>query len=83
MQTAVAAVNSGPPAATYEDPSNPNHIIKVKPVAESWGATLTLTLTVDEMSGVNPGLSFNTPMIPATTYFPHGITVPGPQSYNL
>jgi hypothetical protein len=83
LQTAVAAVNSGPPAATYEDPSNPNHIIKVKSVPDSWGATLTLSLTVDEMSGVNPGISFNTPMIPATTYFPHGITVPGSQSYNL
>ncbi len=83
LQAAVAAVNSGPAAATYEDKKNPGHLIKVKPVPETWGATLTLALTVEEMSGVSPGISFNTPMIPATTYFSHGINVPGSQSYNL
>lgn len=82
LQSAVAKVNEHA-ATSYEDKKNPGHFIKVKAVPESWGATLTLTLTVEEMSGVNPGISFNTPMIPATTYFPYGANVPASQSYNL
>jgi hypothetical protein len=50
---------------------------------ESWGAQVTLTLTIDEKTSLNPGAVFNTPMMPTKTWFPWGISVPGTQSYSL
>jgi hypothetical protein len=55
---------------------------------DAWGAQITLTLTIDEKSSLNPGVVFNTPMIGSTTYFPNNtlktpFSVATPQSYNL
>jgi hypothetical protein len=50
---------------------------------ESWSAQVTLTLQIDEVTAFNPGLSLNTPIIPATTTFPGSIAVITPQSYTL
>lgn len=50
---------------------------------KNWGAQVTLSLTVDEISSLNPGVTFNTPMIPGTVFFPNNITVAAPQQYNL
>jgi hypothetical protein len=50
---------------------------------DTWAAQVTLTLTIDEKSALNPGVAFNTPMIPAVTSFPGKITVTTPQSYSL
>jgi hypothetical protein len=88
LNLAVAHLNSNKEKSipfSYQDPKNPSKTITEvrKPVPETWGATLTLTLTVEELSAFNPGITFNTPMIPAKTYFPAGIIVPGSQSYNL
>jgi hypothetical protein len=55
----------------------------IKPLPDSWGVQMTISLTVEESTNLNPGISFNTPMIPGTTFFPNKITVPGPQSYNF
>jgi hypothetical protein len=88
LNAAVADLNSDKEKVipvSYQDPKNPSKTITkmIKPVPETWGATLTLTLTVEELSAFNPGAAFNTPMIPTKTYFPGGITIPGSQSYNL
>ncbi|WP_457798716.1 hypothetical protein [Methylocystis sp. S23] len=50
---------------------------------EKWGAQVTLTLSIDEKTNVNPGVVFNTPMIGAKTWFPAGISVPASQFYTL
>lgn len=46
-----------------------------------YGIQVALTLTVDETSTLAPGLTFNTPMVPSTTFFPNKVTVVSPQSY--
>ncbi|MGA7384660.1 MAG: hypothetical protein WBW81_08240 [Methylocella sp.] len=51
----LAAVNNGPRDAEW---------------LEKWGAQIALTLTIDESSNLNPGVTFNTPIIPATVAFP-------------
>ena len=88
LNEAVSTLNNDPAKvieASYSDPKNPSKIItkKIKPVPEGWGATLTITLTVEEMSGLNPSLSLNTPLAPHNTNFPGGVVVPGPQSFSL
>jgi hypothetical protein len=50
---------------------------------DSWGVQVTINLTVDETSALNPGLVLNTPMIGATTHFAGGTSVATPQSYNF
>lgn len=68
------------------DPRHPGKQIEEfrKPVPETWGATLTLTFTVEEASGLNPGVTFNTPIIPGQVFFPGGVsTNPLGQSYGL
>jgi hypothetical protein len=69
----------------YSDPKNPSKTITDvrKPVPETWGATLTITLTVEEATALNPSLSLNNPLAPHNTIFPGGIVVPGPQSFSL
>jgi len=49
---------------------------------EKWGSQVTLTLTVDEKSSLNPGVSFNKILENATTKFPSG-NVTTPQSFSL
>jgi hypothetical protein len=56
---------------------------EIIPVPEDWGVTLALYLTVEEQTALNPGVAFNTPMIPGTILFPNKISVPGPQSYSF
>jgi len=55
----------------------------IKPLPESWGVQVQIFLTVDENTALAPGVTFNTPMIPGTTFFPNKITVPGSQSYSF
>jgi hypothetical protein len=55
----------------------------IPPVPEDWGVAVTITLTVEESTALSPGVTFNTPMIPGTTFFPNKVTVPGPQSYSF
>lgn len=50
---------------------------------DNWGAQVTLTLTIDEKSALNPGVAFNTPMVSAVTSFPGKVNVSTPQSYTL
>jgi hypothetical protein len=38
----------------------------------NWGAQVTLTLTIEEKSGLNPGVSLNTPLENATSIFSSG-----------
>jgi hypothetical protein len=88
LNKAVYKLNNEPDkliVASYADPKNPSKTItkKTKPVPEGWGATLTLTLTVEEMSGLNPSASLNNVLLPKNTTFPGGIVVPGPQSFTL
>jgi hypothetical protein len=37
---------------------------------EKWGVQIALNLTVEESSNLNPGVTFNTPIIPANVAFP-------------
>ena len=92
LQTAVSYINNNTPGieVSYPDPHHTGRTItKTKPpIPETWGATLTLTLTVEELSAFNPGASFITPMIPANPRFPGDftnpvITVPTNQSYTF
>jgi hypothetical protein len=48
----------------------------------TWGATVTLTLTVDEKSGFNPGLTFLSPM-KNETYLLSGTSITSPQAFSL
>ena len=47
------------------------------------GVDVVLSLTIDETTTLNPGVAFNTPMIPATTRFPNNIAVVTSQTYDL
>lgn len=60
LNSAVADLNSDKEKfipVSYQDPKNPSKTITIMipPVPETWGATLTLTLQVEEMSARNPG----------------------------
>jgi hypothetical protein len=48
-----------------------------------WSAIINLQLSFKNMASFNPGVSLNTPMIPANPYFPGGVTFPVMQSYSL
>lgn len=50
---------------------------------DTWGAQVQLNLTIVESTSLNPGVTLNTPMIPANTIFPGNIVVPAAQSYNF
>lgn len=50
---------------------------------DTWAAQVTLTLTIEERSALNPGVAFNTPIIPAVTTFPGNIAVTTQQNYSL
>jgi hypothetical protein len=67
------------------DPKTGKLIKKFYPqLPEAWGVTLTLTLTVEELSALNPGVTFNTPIIPGTTYFPGKLSITNnAQAYNF
>jgi hypothetical protein len=68
---------------TTRDPKHPSKYITtyIPPVPETWGATLTLTLTVEELSALNPGASINNPLHNGVVNFPGeyvgAATVPG------
>ena len=70
---------------SFPDPRHPSRTItkNLKPVPESWGITLTLTLTVEELSALSPGASINTPLIPGNKTFPGNIVSANPQSFAL
>ena len=69
----------------YKDPNNLKREIHLtKPaLPDNWGVTMTLTFTIMEMTGITPGLSLITPMVPANPVFPGGITTMASQSYSL
>lgn len=48
-----------------------------------WSAIINLQLNFKNIVIMNPGLSLNTPMVPANPIFPGGITYPVSQNYNL
>ncbi len=50
---------------------------------EQWGAKASLAVQAEEKGELNPAVSFQTPMIGASTYFPDGTFVPSSQSYAL
>lgn len=50
---------------------------------EGWLVDAAFLFTIEEKSTVNPGVSLNTPMASATSYFAHGATVTTPQSFSL
>ena len=51
---------------------------------DDWGAQITLNLTVEETSGLNPGVSFVTPIIPGSVNFPGNNNVyTAPQFYKF
>ena len=87
VQSAVAYVNqhTSPIGVWVSDPHDPTKEIEVSkpPLPEDWGVQIQLQLTVDENTNLAPGVTFNTPMIPGTTFFPGKVTVPGPQSYSF
>lgn len=50
----------------------------------SWAAQVTLTLTVEEKTGLNPGIAFTPPLAPAiTTFTSPKVTVTTPQTFSL
>ena len=51
-------------AANRIDKKDDNHLLP-----ENWGAQVTLSLTVDETSALNPGVALNTPMHAGITNF--------------
>jgi hypothetical protein len=55
----------------------------VEYLPDNLASQVTLSLEVAETSGLNPGVTFNTTMIPANVFFPNKITVPVSQQYNL
>jgi len=62
-----------------------NYLEKLKDKNEvtllDMGIQVSLTLTIDETSGLSPGLAINTPMAPATTVLSSAVKVVTPQSY--
>lgn len=51
---------------------------------DSWAAQVTLTLTVEEKTGLNPGIAFTPPLAPAiTTFTSPKVTVTTPQTFSL
>jgi hypothetical protein len=87
LENAVYYVNNVLPHVkiVYTDPKTGKEIVQYKRLLPyACGATLTLTLTVEELSALNPGVTFNTPIIPATTSFPGKLSITNnTQSYNL
>jgi hypothetical protein len=48
---------------------------------EGWVVDVALLLTIEEKSALSPGISINTPLRDATSFFAAGSTVTTPQSY--
>jgi hypothetical protein len=53
------------------------------PWLETWGTTVTLTITAQEQGGVNPGVSLIRPLENSVRTFPAGGMVTSPQSFSL
>jgi hypothetical protein len=51
--------------------------------SDNWGTSVTLTITVEDQSGLNPGLSLTTPLENSVRVFPVGGNVTSPQSFAL
>jgi hypothetical protein len=51
--------------------------------SKKWGTAITLTITAQDQSGVNPGLSFIQPFANKVFSFPTGGNVTSSQSFNL
>lgn len=62
LQTAVINLNHDKSRYIYADTT------PIKPVPESWGVTMTLTLTILEDSSLNPGVALNNSLIPGAAY---------------
>jgi hypothetical protein len=69
----------GPPAATA--PAAPGS--SAPPAGASWGTAVNLSIMVDELSGLTPGVSLRTPLENSIKFFPVGGNVTSPQSVSL
>jgi hypothetical protein len=74
---AVKSVIDTAAAPVKNNPNNP----KIYEMLNGWGAQVTLTLTIDEKSALNPGVTFNTVLENGITKFSGG-TVTSPQSFS-
>jgi hypothetical protein len=59
------------------------HFPRVQPWLPNWGTSITLTLTVDEQSLLNPGVSVFNPFENVVKTFPVGGNVAGSQFFSL
>lgn len=57
--------------------------IKYVPWLEKWGTSVSLTVTAEEQSAANPGVSLMTPLENSVKAFPVGGNVVSPQSFTL
>jgi hypothetical protein len=58
--------------------------VRLSKFLDTWGAQITLNLTIEESSALAPGVSFKTPILPANVSFPgKGNVATFPQSYGL
>ena len=53
------------------------------PWLKDWGTAITLAITAEDQSGLNPGLSLTTPFENKVFTFPKGGNVTSPQSFSL
>jgi hypothetical protein len=53
------------------------------PWLDAWGTAVTLTITAEDQSGLNPGVSLTTPLENSVRPFPVGGNVVSPQSFSL
>jgi hypothetical protein len=60
----------------------PAELIKL-PWLRDWGTAITLAITAEDQSGLNPGLSLTTPFANRIFTFPTGGNVTSPQSFSL
>jgi hypothetical protein len=51
--------------------------------SHDWGTSVTLTITVEDQSGLNPGLALATPLENSIKFFPVGGNVTSSQSFSL
>jgi hypothetical protein len=83
LQSAVSHINDPTYRPPFRQFLGDKELKPAKPLPESWGVQMQLFLTVEENSSLNPGVAFNTPIIPGNTRFPSNIIVQGPQAYAL
>jgi hypothetical protein len=79
LKKAVKAVNENSVTNRTAD----GRVVTTRPLPDSWGAQVSLSLQVDETSALNPGVAFNQVMPNAINAFGPGNTVTTAQSFSL